>query len=159
MVIIPSEQVGRRYWFGPKVLVPYCGYGGTLMRVKDDLRRCVVFLGHETADKRGIDCVGTGFQIAYDEFSYLVTAGHVAKGLEGAPFVIRVNERATGKGVNIPIDSAEWFFHRDYPQVDLAILAGSPGHEHDYVSLLDDFVLSPEEFAKQEIGPGDTSLG
>lgn len=125
------------------------------MRIKDDLRRCVVFLGFEIKAERGIECVGTGFQIAYDGFPYLVTAGHIAESLNGVPFVIRVNERASGRGVNSPIDSAEWRFHSDYPNVDLAILAGEPGPGSDSVNLGEDFVLSPEEFAKQEIGPGD----
>lgn len=130
------------------------------MRVKEDLRRCVLFLGYEGQKEDEIEVVGTGFVIAYGGYSYTVTAGHVAKGLGGDPFVVRVNERTSGRGVNFHVDDADWYFHPNFPEVDLAILPGAPQDLNDpnrfeLASLGNDFILSPDEFERREHGPGD----
>jgi hypothetical protein len=79
------------------------------MRIRDDLRKCVVFFGHadETPGKGGINCIGTGFLVAYEEAGYLVTAKHLADQLGDDPFLLRLNTK-DGKSQNLPADGATW---------------------------------------------------
>ncbi len=130
------------------------------MRVKEDLRRCVVFLGFEGQAPNDIEVIGTGFFVNYDGFPYLITAGHVAEPIKDVPFVLRVNSKKTGEGETIHIDHADWHFHPDYPKVDLALMPGAPDDidepsSLDVINLYQDFILSPDEFAERDIGPGD----
>jgi hypothetical protein len=100
---------------------------GRILRLKEDVRKCVVFLGWQEAgpiDEAPIDPKGTGFFIVGLKSlpgAYLATAGHVAKQLT-PPFVIRVNKKGGGAQlihIERPSD-IEWCFHDD-PTVDLAI--------------------------------------
>ncbi|SED60270.1 hypothetical protein SAMN05444161_3565 [Rhizobiales bacterium GAS191] len=95
--------------------------GGFHVRINSDLRKCVVFFGHEddTPGKGGINCVGTGFLVAYEGVGYLVTAKHLAQGLGGAPFLLRLNTK-DGGSENLPVDGARWF-ELDDPAVDVSI--------------------------------------
>jgi hypothetical protein len=92
------------------------------MRISDDFRDTVVFIGFPSTDsaKGGIDCIGTGFLLTYDGFPYLVTVRHVAEFLGGDPFLIRVNA-FVGGSENLHIDNAKWFYDSD-PTVDVAVL-------------------------------------
>src|SRR5262249_18114649 len=98
---------------------------GTLVRISEDARRCVVFLGVEddTPNSSGIRCVGTGFFVSYGgTYRYLVTVKHVANSLVDAPFLIRINDINGAGSSNISVDTGDlrWFTHED-PDVDLAI--------------------------------------
>jgi hypothetical protein len=92
------------------------------MRVSDSLLETVVFLGYATdaPGKGGIDCIGTGFLLIYDEIPHLVTVRHVADQFGADPFLIRVN-RIDRTGENIHIDGARWHFADD-PVVDVAVM-------------------------------------
>jgi hypothetical protein len=91
------------------------------MRISDDLRKCVVFLGYEDDTEPGnIKCIGTGFLLRYKEFFHLVTVKHVAITLGEFPFIVRAN-LVRGGAENIPGDQIEWFYHSD-ENVDLAII-------------------------------------
>ena len=62
------------------------------MHMGNVVHDAIVFVGWEDhSAPSGIKCAGTAFLLAYDNGAYLVTASHVAKLLEGAPFVLRVN--------------------------------------------------------------------
>jgi len=97
------------------------GCPGFYMRVDDDLRKCVVFLGlpDDPGENGGIRCGGTGFLLQYETFGYLITARHVAEELGSDPFVVRINMK-NGPAKNIDADQIIWHFHPD-PDVDIAL--------------------------------------
>jgi hypothetical protein len=105
--------------------------GGLKVRLHDDVRKIVAFLGARTTDATGASVPvfgGTGFFIYYPaapdrpnvQFPYLVTAGHVAEALAG-PFVVGINN-AEGSLELLDVDEARWVYHLDYPSVDLAVI-------------------------------------
>jgi Trypsin-like peptidase domain len=116
--------------------------GSALVRISDDLRKCVVFFGVQVA-AGGIKYGGTGFLVhtrisnSRSVVPYLVTARHVANRLD-VDFVIRANLKAGG-AEEIKIETMEWFYPED-PSVDLAIapytLSG-PQYDHYYFPLDD----------------------
>jgi S1-C subfamily serine protease len=102
---------------------------GWKMRLHDDIRKVVVFLGLPAV---GDDAVprfgGTGFFVSHPapkqpdrfSFTYLVTARHVAESL-GGHFVIGVNDTTTKKTDLVPVDCPTWSVHPD-DNVDIAVL-------------------------------------
>jgi hypothetical protein len=108
-----------------------------MVRIANDLRKAVVFLGEEFADNWGesaIDPRATGFLVGWqsdasvgpahggkEEISgiYLVTARHVAEPL-GSHFAIRYNKKGGGSDIE-HIENARWTFHPD-ATVDVAVL-------------------------------------
>lgn len=110
------------YTLGAEVRKPIEGCPGFYMRIDEDLRKSVVFLGiaDDTPGNGGIHCCGTGFLIGYDTVGYLVTAKHVAQQLNGIPFLVRVNKK-DHTSENIHADNVNWFFHPD-PSVDVAVI-------------------------------------
>jgi hypothetical protein len=102
------------------------GFASQVMRLSDDLRRCVVFIGTlDNSVPSGIRCFGTGFLVAYKSVPYLVTNQHIASGIGDAPFGIRIN-KSDGSSDNVrfdPIeDGLEWVCNVDDPNVDLAAM-------------------------------------
>src|SRR5580692_3158236 len=80
--------------------------GGAQVRIAEDLRKCVVFVGLDQPDEDGEDNIapgGTGFFVVWggDLFghgqpaTYLVTAKHVAENL-GTKFAVRFNKPGAG---------------------------------------------------------------
>jgi hypothetical protein len=63
---------------------------------------------------------GTGFFVQHEGTIYVVTAGHVAKALEDAPFAIRLNDK-NEKARIIKIDSAKWWYHPTDSSIDIAL--------------------------------------
>src|SRR4051794_40472994 len=109
------------YHLGPRL---HDKLPGCLVRIAEDLRKCVVFVGSDVAGPDGdddIDPVGTGFFVSWggnlgfnaaDKGEipgiYLVTARHVAQAL-GSSFVIRFNKKDNGSGIH-RIDGASWSY-------------------------------------------------
>ena len=95
---------------------------GGKVRIADDIRKAVVFLGVEDPSRDDeFRPVGTAFLIGYEGARYLVTVKHVAQGIGDAPFLIRVNHTDGGAGnILLEEDSLRWFTHSD-PSVDLAV--------------------------------------
>jgi len=96
------------------------------MRLSDDLRRCVAFIGIlDGTVPSGIRCFGTGFFVAYKGFRYFVTNQHIAAGIGHSPFAIRLN-RTDGTSINVSIDLTEdnlkWICNTNDPDVDLAVM-------------------------------------
>ena len=81
------------------------------MRLADDARRCVVYIGLE-GQAGSFEAAATAFFIKHDGFPYLVTAKHATKPFEYAPFDIRFNLK-TGEGTPSHVDNVNWFFHPD----------------------------------------------
>ena len=95
------------------------------VRIPDDVRQSVVFVGHEADEASGgFKPVGTAFLVAYKDSVYLVTAQHVALDLGRDPFVMRFN-KTDGTATNMAVDPIEhnlrWYEHPD-PDVDLAVI-------------------------------------
>lgn len=108
---------------GPPVYRDSAAFPGIKVRISDDIRKAVVFLGVEdTPDNYGFRPVGSGFLLAYDSARYLVTVKHVALGVADAPYLIRVNDADGGGAGNLMMESntLRWFTHSD-PSVDLAV--------------------------------------
>jgi hypothetical protein len=103
--------------------------GGLKVRISDDVRKTVVFLGFRISGKDGESesrFGGTGFFVTYPgapdhptlRISYLVTARHVAEELVG-PFVVGLNN-SLGDLQLCDVDAAVWSYHPD-PEVDVAV--------------------------------------
>jgi hypothetical protein len=104
--------------------------GGIKVRLHDDVRKIVVFLGWRTTGTDGQTIPkfgGTGFfvsvrcEIPEVSFTYLVTCKHVAEAVEvlRTPFVIGFND-ASGKMELKDIDDVRWYCHQD-DNVDIAL--------------------------------------
>jgi hypothetical protein len=147
---------------GPSRREPLPGCPGFYVRIGDDLRETVLFLGFEdkAPGKGGINCVGTGFLLNYDECGYIVTARHLAHGLGDNPFLVRVN-RKDGTSENILADEVRWFEHPD-PNVDVAVtpfaIGGGPGAPYQ-VLYLPGSMMATDAIIKHEklnaLGVGD----
>jgi hypothetical protein len=109
---------------GPPVYRDSVAFPGNKVRISDDIRRAVVFLGVEddTPGSNGFRPLGTGFFLGYEGSRYLVTVKHVALGIADAPYLIRVNDKDGGGAGNLLMNETtlRWFTHSD-PNVDLAI--------------------------------------
>lgn len=105
------------YTLGPALTVKN---GGCLVRINDDIRKCVVYLGLPIVradEKDDITPQGTGFLVAYGDIggvaaTYIVTARHVARALADVPFAIRLNDKQ-GNYRLVPVDRGDWVSHSD----------------------------------------------
>lgn len=111
----------QRAVLGPALSSPITATVGISVRLRDDLRSSVAFLGR--ADKSNPEAsfvpIGTGFFLSFEGGFYFVTAAHVAKPLAGGIFYLRLNTNTDAKC--IPITSAEWIFDETDPSVDIAM--------------------------------------
>src|SRR3954454_2302298 len=72
-------------------------FAGRVMRVAEDYRWCVAFIGHsEGPPGYGFSALGTGFFVGYEGRRYFVSNQHVAVRLGDAPFAIRLNKIGGG---------------------------------------------------------------
>lgn len=127
------------------------------MRLTDDVRRIVAFLGvaDDTPGKGGIACLGTGFFLYYDQYGYFVTAKHVAHAVRDVAYLVRMNMR-DGTSVNVNADGLEWHDHPD-PAVDVSVagffVEAVAGMTTMY--LPDAFVLRADAIESGVFGIGD----
>jgi len=132
------------------------GCQGFYVRIHEDLRQAVLFFGFKDTrpGKGGIDCVGTGFLLNYDDCGYLVTAKHLAHQLGNLPFLVRVN-RKNGTSENLDADGVRWFEHPD-PDVDVAVtplaIGGSPGADYDAIYLPRDMMATDAVISHEKLG-------
>lgn len=133
------------------------------MRLTEDARRSVVFLGH-LADPPNEDSFvarATGFFIEYAGLHYLVTAAHVAVELGADPFDMRLN-RISGGALVLHFDSEmdpmdRWFIHPE-DGVDVAVMAfpfDFAANDWDHLSISNVLLMTEEEVAAHDLGPGD----
>lgn len=140
------------------------GFEPPLMRLTEDARRSVVFLGHTADPEREstFKAQATGFFVIYKGVKYLVTAAHVAIQMGDDPFDLRVNE-TDGRGGLVHVDPGSdkmdtWFLHPD-PSVDVAVIAFPYGFKEagwDQKAMGGDLLLSDEDIRRHDVGPGDT---
>jgi len=132
---------------------------GILMRISDQVKKCVGFVG--IRDGAGIRYGGTVFFVKLrDEnlrFVYMVTAKHVAEAVEGSDCIIRVNDKQ-GKCLTIEASGIKWWYHpTESATVDSAVRPfWYPGNEHlDVMTLVDTIFATPQIIEEHEIGIGD----
>lgn len=142
------------YVLGPQRNAAITSTNGLAVRLSEDSRQCVVFLGHASGDD--FDAGGTGFIVITDDGlgKYLVTARHVAKQLEGGPFDIRFNSIERGESVIAHVDDCQWHEHPD-EKVDIALTpffppGGSIGYMFPTKHCLDN-----RDIQAKDIGAGD----
>jgi len=132
--------------------------GGALVRLCDDVRRCVVFFGSaKVGTEDELNPWGTGFFVATGEpeGTYLVTARHVVQPHLDCPFDIRFNHKSGGAKL-VHIDRAEWIFHPADETVDVAVLEMEPPDWADCSPVIQNpTVLNEFKFESKDIGPGD----
>ena len=127
------------------------------MRVPDEVRKCVVFLGKEVGFERKYG--GTAFVVSMQgeidpstTFLYLVTAQHCADEIEGNDYWVRVNTRL-GPAVEIEGVGTHWFRHpTDAASVDVAVCP------FFYNPTLDAMTIGAEDSVRSgwdAIGTGD----
>ena len=140
------------YTFG---IPEYALNGSSLVRLSDDALKCVVFLGSEFGDD--IVLAGTGFLVvdgkAPNQTIYVVTASHVARGLDGAPIGVRLNTKDGGFRVQ-PIDRPDWVHHVD-ENVDVTALIFDPPAWADVTVYSTAFFATDGKMETKNFGPGD----
>jgi hypothetical protein len=135
------------------------------MRVPDEVRQCVVFIGPQPrpmGDRLFLSFIGTAFFISVPSetikgryYTYLVTAKHVARKLEGKPFFLRVNKRDGGSDA-IQVGDLQWWYHPNDELVDVAVIPRSPlWNEYEYKTVPVDLFLSSQIIEERKIGCGD----
>jgi len=138
--------------------------GDAFMRISDDIRKCVVFVGKESRTRDGVICrrfVGTAFFVTVPaqkhpgmSFTYLVTAKHVAE-RAGTNILIRLNSKAGGS-ITVLYPNIRWFTHPDDQSVDCAVIPWIIHDDLDYMHIGLDTFLTDEIIKEKSIGIGDT---
>lgn len=137
---------------------------GAGMRLNDEVRKCVVFVGRPRPDG-GLTITGTGFLVSMDAprvgshagyFVYLVTARHVADRLPAERFGIHVRLKS-GQTSVLWVDGPAWQFHpTDADRVDLAIVSPRLDLSEVDVRLIPvENILTDGTIEERGIGPGD----
>jgi len=134
------------------------------MRVPDEVRECVVYLGLPFDSDGGprMAPVGTAFfvGVAAEElenwgYPYLVTAKHVAQRLEGQEFVVRVNLAGGGAVFVRSGEGLRWWYHPTDAGVDAALFPWAPPEEVEHRRVPTEMFLTDEVVRSKSIGPGD----
>lgn len=131
------------------------------MRIGDDARKCVIYLGqkkdgqdHEL-DK---DKTATAFFISHKVDGvttwYLITNKHVATTIGVPPFFIRFNKKGLEDSWLEPIREAKWERHDD-DAVDLALMEFNPPKDADVLAFPAEHLLTQEKIIAKQIGAGD----
>jgi len=133
------------------------------MRLPDQILRTVCFISPSTAD---IKYGGTGFIVAVkgdhdNAYLHLVTAKHVAKAVEGAPFVIGINTKRGEKAIldaDLESGGMKWWYHPAEPDaVDAAVTMFAPARyeELDIEWVFEAMFTNPALMTEKGIGIGD----
>ncbi len=134
------------------------------MRVPDEVRQCVVFVGLPITlpdGQQGIKFQGTAFFVNIPSesiegwtYGYLVTAKHVATKLQGKRFVVRCNTKDGGSALVIG-QEVKWWYHPTNESVDVAVMPYYPPPEFEFKMVPVSAFLSDETIRQKSIGTGD----
>lgn len=133
------------------------------MRVPDEVLKCVVFIGREHGFTT--EWIGTAFLVLVEEqegqhqfnFPYLVTANHVAKLVEAAPFKVRANTRSA-HAVEISANECgdfRWYGHPKGSSIDVAVCPWRPAKEIALKAIRTGMFFAKEHTESDNVGPGD----
>jgi hypothetical protein len=137
------------------------------MRVPEDVRKCVVYLGRliHKGSVEEFNLAGTGFLVGVPSVRrldrmhrYLVTAKHVSDGFFDGPFGIRINMKNGGATwVQVGGEKVVWAKHPTQPEsVDAsAISLNELSGEVDCRSIHVSMFLDDKTIESRDIGPGD----
>lgn len=137
------------------------------MRVPDEVRQCVIYLGIPVPDVPGAARpIGTAFFVVVPSETleqvghiYVVTAKHVADvAPQGKDVFLRVNLKAGGSQLINSEGTLRWWFHPTDDSVDVAIFPWSPEGDIgdiEYRRLHVEMLLTDEIIQAENIGPGD----
>lgn len=125
------------------------------MRLADDVRQSVVYIGHESGGK--FTPTGTGFVLDMGigrEGLYLVTAAHVAMTLDDR-FDIRLNNM-DGKTSGIDHRGfTKWYYHPTDDTADVAVTRYNPPSWADVIPIPFSATARAEKLQTKNIGTGD----
>lgn len=131
------------------------------MRVPDDVRKCVAFVGADTGSGRRLvgtsTFLGVGDETWYH--NYAVTAAHVIEGIRDAPgsdgnVYLRLNtDSGRARWAVSTVD--QWVMHPTDTSVDVAALSFGPMREFDHLAFLMSGAATNEVIADQRIGVGE----
>jgi hypothetical protein len=139
----------------PPVVVERPEGSGTFVRLSDSYLWQIVYLGIQHADKEHEMTVqGTGFLLAHDGATYIVTAAHVAAVLDDCPIGVRLNREDDGLGNVDRIDHAKWYYHPS-DDVDVAIMPYSPPRWAKVNYAKSKWIANEFKVHSKNIGPGD----
>jgi hypothetical protein len=131
---------------------------GILMRISDQVKKCVGFVG--LREGLEIKWGGTAFFVNISEdgllFYYMVTAKHVAEALDGSDCVIRVNNKQ-GRAMLLEASTIKWWYHpTEKAIVDSAVTPfANPTRELDVATISHTLFATPDVIQEYEIGIGD----
>lgn len=128
------------------------------MGFTEEMRKCVVFL----CPSQNL-CVGTGFLVVVSsqeykmDYSYLVTAKHVAEELTN-PFFVRMNDKA-GSCKHRQVQATSWYYHPSDDTADVAVLPfGFDRETFDFKMILLEMFVTDDMIQKEEISVGSEVL-
>jgi len=134
------------------------------VRVPDEVRQCVVFVGIPKPSSDGqvsISFVGTAFFVGIPSSKegvshvYVVTARHVANKLDNKQFLLRINTKE-GSSALIKGDGVRWFTHPTDNSVDVAVIPYAPSLEiYEFKFVHTEMFLSDALIQQNKIGVGD----
>jgi hypothetical protein len=141
---------------------------GINMRIPDNLKKCVVFIGIKTKEQQMSEMryIGTAFIVSVpaikfpkSDFVFLVTAKHVIVKTENKECYIRANLKS-GKSEHFGLGDIKWFFHPDETRpTDVAAypfaLPKKILQEIDFEAIPVASFLSDDTRIKEGIGEGD----
>jgi len=153
-----------QYRFGDKPSYVITENPPEYMRVPDQIKDCVVFIGRPTKDGK-VETAGTAFLLGkpigsnLGSYAYLVTAKHVIDGIRKRgdyEVYFRVNFR-DGPSHWVSTKLVDWLFHPTDALVDVAIFKVPDLLLLDFdVALCPaEMALSPEKIINENIGIGD----
>ena len=135
------------------------------MRVPDEVRQCVVYLGLPDTAGDGEERMlpkGTAFFVAVPSeavdgkvYVYMITAKHVATALQEREFFVRVNTKAGGSLFIRSGEKPHWWFHPTDESADVAALAWVPPEVVEYKQIATTAFLTEEIIRDRSIGTGD----
>lgn len=132
------------------------------MRASDDANKSVAFIGY-LLPNGDVAFAGTVFfllrQLNFPNSSlcYAVTARHVIQGIESkeqTTCVIRMNTKR-GETVGVEIPLANWWFHPDETEVDVAVTIFERDDQHDFIAINIDNLVDNPHTSVHDIGIGD----
>jgi len=134
------------------------------MVIPDEMQKCVVFIGYRRRTDQSVVQCGSAFWVVRprphfpnENLAYLITAGHVIKGITNKnidTIILRIN-CADGTWAYTETPAKDWVFHDD-PAADVAALSiGFHTSTHDHRAWDMKWSVTPELIRKHSIGPGD----
>lgn len=135
------------------------------MRVPEEVRQCVVYLGLPSVGPDGqkrMMPIGTAFFVTIiDEtletwtYTYLVTARHVAQELDAHEFTVRINTVGGGAVFVTSGPGLRWWYHATDQAVDVGLFPWAPPEHFEHKKVPVSMFLTDEIVRSKSIGTGD----